>query len=264
VTPRTQCLICRGARLMARILYGTPPGGPLVVIERPHQVDTMPFLLIILSPASAGLFFCRAVRHATERPAIAIQDLERWQAVVRNGPVSTFATAWLTGDRLRRWRNFSLGVVVHCPTATRLTAAPSGSSTLPPRCFGSPLCIGLLQIDSQSALHIGVSVGVGAVAPALGIVGPELRLGRGFGAGAPGQRGSGRRQEQHSEHTDTPRPTCAGGCHGCTAEVGRRPRQGGPPTQVPFKLPLPLPFSRARGRRGGLGLGGWGPTRQYG
>jgi hypothetical protein len=47
-----------GARLMARIIYGTPPGGPLVVIERPHQADITPlFLLIILSPAAAGLFF---------------------------------------------------------------------------------------------------------------------------------------------------------------------------------------------------------------
>src|SRR4051794_30954853 len=47
-----------GDRLMARIIYGTPPGGPLVVIERPHRADTTPLLLlIILSPAAAGLFF---------------------------------------------------------------------------------------------------------------------------------------------------------------------------------------------------------------
>jgi hypothetical protein len=64
--------------------------------------------------------------------------------------------------------------------AARTDDAPSWSRTLPPRCFGSPLCMGLLQIDSQSALHIGVSAGVGAVAPALSIVGPELRLPRGF------------------------------------------------------------------------------------
>jgi hypothetical protein len=84
----------------------------------------------------------------------------------------------------------------------QMTDAPSWSRTLPPRCFGSPLRMGLLQIDSQSALHIGVSAGVGAVAPALSIVGPELRLPRGFGAGARGERGSGRCQEQDAEHTD--------------------------------------------------------------
>jgi hypothetical protein len=41
----------------------------------------------------------------------------------------------------------------------------------------APHC--LLQIDSQSALHIGVGAGVGAVALTLGIVGPERRLSRG-------------------------------------------------------------------------------------
>jgi hypothetical protein len=84
----------------------------------------------------------------------------------------------------------------------QMTDAPSWSRTLPPRCFGSPLRMGLLQIDSQSALHIGVSAGVGAVAPALSIVGPELHLPRGFGAGARGERGSGRCQEKDAEHTD--------------------------------------------------------------
>src|SRR5262245_4103625 len=63
------------------------------------------------------------------------------------------------------------------------------------------LSIGLLHIDSQSALHVVVCAVLGAVALALGIVSPELRLRRGFGAGAPGQRGSCRGQEQDAEHT---------------------------------------------------------------
>jgi hypothetical protein len=54
------------------------------------------------------------------------------------------------------------------------------SRTGPLRCFGSPLRIGLLQIDSQSAFHVGVGAGVGAVALTLGIVGPERCLRRGF------------------------------------------------------------------------------------
>src|SRR6516225_3681109 len=67
----------------------------------------------------------------------------------------------------------------------------------------SSLSIGLLNIDIQSALHVIVCAVPGAVALALGIVSPELRLRRGFGAGAPGQRGSYRGQEQDAEHTET-------------------------------------------------------------
>jgi len=68
---------------------------------------------------------------------------------------------------------------------------------------GSSLSIGLLNIDSQSALRVVVCAVLGAVTLALGIVSPELRLRRGFGAGAPGQRGSCRGQEQDAEHTET-------------------------------------------------------------
>jgi len=75
----------------------------------------------------------------------------------------------------------------------------------PLRCFGSPLRIGLLQIDSQSALHIGVGAGVGAVALTLGIVGPERRLRRGLRSGAPSQRECGCGHERDTDHTETPR-----------------------------------------------------------
>src|SRR5262249_35333228 len=67
----------------------------------------------------------------------------------------------------------------------------------------SSLSIGILNIDSQSALPVVVCAGLGAVALALGIVSPELRLRRGFGAGAPSQRGRCRGQEQDAEHTKT-------------------------------------------------------------
>jgi hypothetical protein len=42
-----------------------------------------------------------------------------------------------------------------------------------------------LNVDSQPALHIGISAGLGVITLALGIVSPEQRLRRGFGAGAP-------------------------------------------------------------------------------
>jgi hypothetical protein len=49
----------------------------------------------------------------------------------------------------------------------------------------SSLSIGLLNIDSQSALHVVVCAVLGTVALAFGIVSPELRLRRrGVGAGA--------------------------------------------------------------------------------
>jgi aconitate hydratase len=74
----------------------------------------------------------------------------------------------------------------------------SWSRTGPLCCFGSPLRIGLLQIDSQSALHIGVGAGVGAVALTFGIVGPERRLRRGLRTGAPSQRECGCNHERGS------------------------------------------------------------------
>jgi hypothetical protein len=83
--------------------------------------------------------------------------------------------------------------------------SPSWSRTGPLRCFGSPLRIGLLQIDSQSALHIGVGAGVGAVALTLGIVGPERRLRRRLRTGAPSQRECGCGHERDTDHTETPR-----------------------------------------------------------
>ena len=83
--------------------------------------------------------------------------------------------------------------------------SPSWSRTGPLRCFGSPLRIGLLQIDSQSALHIGVGAGVGAVALTLGIVGPERRLRRRLRTGAPSQRECGCGHERDTDHTEAPR-----------------------------------------------------------
>jgi hypothetical protein len=53
----------------------------------------------------------------------------------------------------------------------------------------SSLGIGLLKIDSQSASHVVVCAGLCAQALALHILSPELRLHRGFRAGAAGQRG---------------------------------------------------------------------------
>ena len=94
----------------------------------------------------------------------------------------------------RAWRNWSTPA-----------GAPSWSRTGPLRCFGSPLRIGLLQIDSQSALHIGVGAGVGAIALTLGIVGPERRLRRGLLSGAPSQRECGCGHERDTDHTETPR-----------------------------------------------------------
>src|SRR5207237_1088973 len=65
----------------------------------------------------------------------------------------------------------------------------------------SSLNICLLKIDSQSASHVVICAGLRAVALARGIVSPERRLRRTFGAGAPGQRCSCCDHDQDAEHT---------------------------------------------------------------
>ena len=54
----------------------------------------------------------------------------------------------------------------------------------PPRSFG--VRIPLLQIDGQSALHVGIATRLDAIALALRVISPERRLRCGFGPGAPG------------------------------------------------------------------------------
>jgi hypothetical protein len=93
-------------------------------------------------------------------------------------------------------RSSGLGVAGICTEVGHHAAnlSPSGKRDR------SSLGIGLLKIDSQPASHVVVCAGLGAVALALGIVSPERRLRRRFGAGAPGQRGSCCGQEQDAEH----------------------------------------------------------------
>jgi hypothetical protein len=69
---------------------------------------------------------------------------------------------------------------------------PSAGTHTLPRCFG--FGIPLLQIDGQSALHVGIAARLGAITLARGIVSPERGLRCRFGPGAPSQRNRGRGQ----------------------------------------------------------------------